>query len=72
MKPYDEVSHDGLLTIYVDILKEIGFITVAHHKEYEYVSMSINYCYNNSRLLFLHGDCLSINNLNLLVTKLRK
>ena len=52
MKPYDEVSHDGLFSVYVDILGEICFITVARHEEYDHVSMSINYCCNNSRLLF--------------------
>ena len=72
MKPYDEVSHDGLLSVYVDIIKEIGFITTTHHEESEHISMSINCCCNNSRLIFLHRDCLSIKNLNQVAMKIRK
>ena len=72
MKPYDEVSHDRLLSVYVDVLEEIGFTTVACYEKSDHLSMPIICCCNNSRLLFLHLDCLSIKKLNQVVMKLRK
>ena len=42
MKPHNKVSHDRLLSVYIGILEDIGFITIARNEESSNAVISVN------------------------------